>query len=242
MPTATVDRSSLETDQVLLESVDAAVDHRSDPSVALAAAVLGFFIVTFDAVVVNVALPSIRQDLGAGITGLQWVVDGYTLAFAAFLLSAGSLTDRIGANRAFGCGVGLFVAASVACGLAPSLPALVAFRLVQGASAAAVMPSSMALIGQAYPDPAKRARAVAMWAMGGAVACPTQSNGAGRRGDDATPRTRNSATAPTGTLMTKINRQLMEVSTPPSTGPDDDAIAPPIAHTAIACARARWSG
>src|SRR4051794_9944008 len=63
---------------------------------ALAAAVLGFFVVTLDAVVVNVALPSMRRDLGGGITGLQWVVDGYTLVFAALLLSAGSLSDRLG--------------------------------------------------------------------------------------------------------------------------------------------------
>src|SRR4051812_15726219 len=69
---------------------------------ALAAAVLGFFVVTLDAVVVNVALSSIRDGLGGGITGLQWVVDGYTLMFAALLLLSGSLADRIGARRAFG--------------------------------------------------------------------------------------------------------------------------------------------
>ncbi|MFE3178140.1 MFS transporter [Amycolatopsis sp. NPDC059090] len=136
----------------------------------LLAALLGFFVVTLDAVIVNVALPAIRADLSSGITGLQWVVDAYTLAFAAFLLSAGSLTDRIGAKRAFGWGLGGFVVASAACGLAPSLGALVVFRLVQGAAAAVVMPSSMALIGQAYPDPVRRGRAVAVWAMGGAVA------------------------------------------------------------------------
>jgi EmrB/QacA subfamily drug resistance transporter len=136
----------------------------------LLAALLGFFVVTLDAVIVNVALPDIGADLGGGIAGLQWVVDGYTLLFAAFLLSAGSLTDRIGAKRAFGLGVAGFVVASVACGLAPSLATLVTFRFVQGAAAAVVMPSSMALIGQAYPDAVKRARAVAVWAMGGAVA------------------------------------------------------------------------
>ncbi|AEK42271.1 MFS transporter [Amycolatopsis mediterranei] len=136
----------------------------------LAAALLGFFVVTLDAVIVNVALPAIRADLGGGITGLQWVVDGYTLLFAAFLLSAGSLTDRIGAKRAFGLGVGMFVLSSLACGVAPALPALVVCRFLQGAAAALVMPSSMALIGQAFPDPARRARAVAVWAMGGAVA------------------------------------------------------------------------
>ena len=142
----------------------------SSSGVTLTAAVLGFFMVTLDAVVVNVALPSIRADLGGGITGLQWVVDGYTLMFAALLLSAGSLSDRIGARRAFGAGLAAFVLASAASGLAPGIGALVTARFVQGAGAAVMMPASMALIGQAYPDPARRARAVTVWAMGGAVA------------------------------------------------------------------------
>jgi DHA2 family methylenomycin A resistance protein-like MFS transporter len=140
------------------------------PSSALAAAMLGFFVITLDAVVVNVALPSIRRGLGGGITGLQWVVDGYVLMFAALLLSAGSLSDRVGAHRAFGAGLVVFVVASMACALAPGMEALVAARFVQGAAAAVMMPSSMALIGQTYPDPIRRARAVGMWAMGGAVA------------------------------------------------------------------------
>lgn len=136
----------------------------------LVAAVLGFFVVTLDVVVVNVALPSICQDFGAGITGLQWVADGYTLMFAALLLGAGALSDLIGARRAFMAGLTAFVAASAACGLAPSLGILVGARFVQGAAAAVMMPSSMALLGQAYSDPARRARAIAIWAMGGAVA------------------------------------------------------------------------
>src|SRR3954462_11160282 len=85
------------------------------PGLVLAAALLGFFVITLDAVVVNVALPAIRSELGGGMTGLQWVVDGYTLMFAALLLSAGSLSDQLGARRAFGVGLALFVAASVAC-------------------------------------------------------------------------------------------------------------------------------
>src|ERR1700759_1752563 len=104
------------------------------------------------------------------MSGLEWGVDGYTLLFAALLLSAGSLSDRIGARRAFGAGMVLFVLASADCGLAPSLPVLVAARLVQGAAAAALMPASMALVSQAYPDPAARARALGLWAMGGAAA------------------------------------------------------------------------
>jgi DHA2 family methylenomycin A resistance protein-like MFS transporter len=140
------------------------------PGWSLAAALLGFFVVTLDAVIVNVALPDVRHGLAGGMSGLQWVVDGYTLTFAALLLSAGSLSDRIGARRAFGAGLAVFVLASAACGLAPTLPALVAARLVQGSAAAAMMPASMALIGQAYADPVKRARAVALWSMGGAAA------------------------------------------------------------------------
>jgi DHA2 family methylenomycin A resistance protein-like MFS transporter len=142
----------------------------SSPGFTLAAALLGFFVITLDAVVVNVALPSIRRDLGGGMTGLQWVVDSYTLMFAALLLSAGSLSDRAGARRAFAAGLSVFVAASAASGLAPGLGALVAARFVQGAAAAVMMPSSMALIRQAYANPARRARAIGVWAMGGAVA------------------------------------------------------------------------
>ncbi|MFF9607244.1 MFS transporter [Streptomyces sp. NPDC014684] len=145
-------------------------ERRGHPAAALAAALLGFFVITLDALVVNVALPAIRSDLGGGITGLQWVLDGYTLMFAALLLSAGSLSDRIGARRAFGLGLAVFIAASIACGLAPTLPVLIAARIVQGAGAAAMMPTSLALIREAYTDPVKRARAVALWAVGGAVA------------------------------------------------------------------------
>jgi DHA2 family methylenomycin A resistance protein-like MFS transporter len=136
----------------------------------LSAAVLGFFVITLDAVVVNVALPSIRDDLGGGMTGLQWVVDGYTLLFGALVLSAGNLSDRIGASGAFGWGLGLFALSSVACGLAPSLGLLIAGRILQGAAAALMLPSSLALVGQAHTDARARARAVSFWAASGGAA------------------------------------------------------------------------
>lgn len=139
-------------------------------SSALSAALLGFFMVTLDAVVVNVTLPAIGSDLGGGVVGLQWVVDGYTLMFAALLLTAGSLSDRLGAKRAFGSGLAVFILASLGCGLAPALGFLIAARFVQGAAAAAMMPASMALIRHAFPDPKARGRAIGVWAMGGAVA------------------------------------------------------------------------
>jgi MFS transporter, DHA2 family, methylenomycin A resistance protein len=146
------------------------VEHPRHAGMALAASVVGFFVITLDATVVNVALPAIRDDLGGGITGLQWVVDGYTLMFAALLLSAGALSDRIGARRAFGAGLIVFVAASATCALAPQLGVLIAARMVQGAGAAGMMPATLALIRQVYDDQVKRARAISVWAMGGAAA------------------------------------------------------------------------
>jgi EmrB/QacA subfamily drug resistance transporter len=137
---------------------------------ALVAALLGFFIVTFDAVVLNVALPTIQRELGSSITGLQWIVDGYTLMFAAFLLTSGVLSDRVGARRAFGLGVAVFAVASLACGLAPNETVLIISRFVQGTAAAVMMPSSMALLSQSYRDPAARARAISLWGIGGGVA------------------------------------------------------------------------
>jgi DHA2 family methylenomycin A resistance protein-like MFS transporter len=127
-------------------------------------------VITLDASVVNVALPAMGGELHGSLAALQWVVDGYTLAFAALMLSTGALSDRIGASRAFAAGVAVFTVASVACGLSPGLSMLVTARVVQGVAAAVVLPSSLALVRQAYPDAARRARAISLWAAGGATA------------------------------------------------------------------------
>ncbi len=131
---------------------------------------LGFFLITLDILIVNLALPSIEVELGGGTAAQQWVIDGYTLMFAALLLFAGNLADRIGANRSFGWGIAVFGLASIACALAPSTGWLVAARFVQGAAAAVMLPASMALIREAFPDPRRRANALGFWAVGGAVA------------------------------------------------------------------------
>ena len=130
---------------------------------ALVAICLGYFMVILDATIVNVALPALRQDLGASASGLQWVVDGYLLMLAALLLSGGALADRLGARRAFQLGLGLFVAASAGCGVAPGTAVLVIARVVQGVGAALVVPASLALLRAAYPTPALRARAIGVW-------------------------------------------------------------------------------
>ncbi|MFE3523751.1 MFS transporter [Streptomyces sp. NPDC059161] len=142
----------------------------ASPALTLAAALVGFALITLDASVVNVALPAIGTDLGGGMSGLQWVVDAYTLAFAALMLSTGAFADRVGSAKAYALGTIVFTLASAACGIAPNLGVLIGARVVQGVAAAVVLPASLALVRQAYPDPARRARAVALWAAGGSVA------------------------------------------------------------------------
>jgi len=138
--------------------------------VVLTTALLGFFMISLDATAVTVALPAMGEALHGATAQLQWVVDGYTVPFAALLISAGAVSDRLGARRVFGWGLVAFAAASAGCGLAPVLPALIASRVVQGGAAAVMLPSSLALVRQAFADPPDRARAVAVWSSGGAVA------------------------------------------------------------------------
>jgi len=137
--------------------------------VVLTVASLGFFLITLDMSIVNVALASIRADLGGGTVGQQWVIDGYTLLFAGLLLCAGNLADRVGAKRALALGIVVFTLTSAACAAAPSSGALIAARCLQGAGAAVVLPASMALVREAFPDARRRARALGVWAVGGAV-------------------------------------------------------------------------
>jgi len=131
---------------------------------------LAFFLITLDILIVNVALTSIGNELGGGTAAQQWVIDAYTMMFAALLLSAGNLSYRIGAKSALGWGIALFLLASIACALAPASAVLIAARALQGAAAAVMLPASMALIRQAFPDPRHRAHALGIWAVGGAVA------------------------------------------------------------------------
>ncbi len=139
-------------------------------ALTLAAMSLGYGVVQLDVTIVNTALPSIRASLGGGVSELQWVVSAYTIAFAAFILTAGALGDRIGARRVFMGGFALFTAASVGCAVAPNALSLIALRAIQGLAAAILVPNSLALLNHAYPDPKARGRAVAIWAAGASLA------------------------------------------------------------------------
>jgi DHA2 family methylenomycin A resistance protein-like MFS transporter len=132
-------------------------------ALALAAISAGFLMITLDATIVNVALGAIGADLGSAPSIAQWVVDGYTVAFASLLLLAGSLADRIGVRRGFVVGLAVFVLASTACAVANSVGFLIAARVAQGIGAAWLMPCSLALIAHTFAEPQARRRALAVW-------------------------------------------------------------------------------
>jgi predicted MFS family arabinose efflux permease len=130
----------------------------------LAVLMCATFLVVLDFFIVNVALPSMQRDLHASDSGLEWVVAGYGLTFSALLIAATRLGDRWGRRRMFSLGTGLFVAASAACGLAPSMELLVGARLLQGVAGAMVSPMVLALIGDVYAGP-RMPRAIGVYSM-----------------------------------------------------------------------------
>src|SRR6186997_185126 len=136
---------------------------------ALAAAIMGSFVAGLDASVVNVALPSIRADLGGGLAGQQWVSNAYLLTLGSLILVAGSLGDLYGERRIFSIGVGGFGAVSVLCALAPSIEVLIAGRALQGVFGALLTPSALAVIVATFP-PDERGGAVGTWTAWSGIA------------------------------------------------------------------------
>lgn len=130
--------------------------------IALLAASLPMFMATLDNLVVTSALPVLRTELAASLTDLQWVVNAYTLSFAALMIAAATLGDRWGRRRTFLGGIALFTLASIGAALADSPAALIAARAVQGVGAAAIMPLSLTLLAAAVPV-ARRAMAIGLW-------------------------------------------------------------------------------
>ncbi|MEZ5260409.1 MAG: MFS transporter [Acidimicrobiales bacterium] len=125
---------------------------------------LALFMVMLDGTVVNTALPKMQADLDASVAGLQWIVDGYVLALASFMLTGGTLGDRYGRRRMLLSGIAVFTIGSVLCGLAPSTAALIGGRFVQGVGAAALMPGTLSILSNVFTTPAERARAIGIWA------------------------------------------------------------------------------
>jgi EmrB/QacA subfamily drug resistance transporter len=124
---------------------------------------MSLLIVGMDVTIVNVALPSIRRDLGASLSSLQWTTAAYTVVLASLLMLGGSTADRLGRARVFKFGLALFTAASLACSLAPGIEWLIAFRVLQGAAGAMLNPVAMSIIRNTFEDPRERAQAIGIW-------------------------------------------------------------------------------
>jgi EmrB/QacA subfamily drug resistance transporter len=121
------------------------------------------FIVGLDTTIVNVALPSIRRDLHASVSGLQWTIDAYTLVIASLLMLAGSTADRVGRRHVFQLGLVVFSLGSLLCALAPNLGLLIAFRVLQAIGGSMLNPVAMSIIRNVFEDPRERAQAIGIW-------------------------------------------------------------------------------
>src|SRR3954466_12201834 len=131
--------------------------------VVLFALCLAALIINIDVTIVNVALPSLVRQLGATTTNLQWIVDAYTLVFAALILAAGSLSDRVGRKGVLLAGLGVFAVGSLAGSLSQTPNQLIAARAVMGIGAAGIFPATLSLIANVFTDRAERAKAIGLW-------------------------------------------------------------------------------
>ncbi|MFD1722204.1 MFS transporter [Amnibacterium endophyticum] len=138
-------------------------DRRQNKALILATCCLSLFIVTLDATVVNVALPTLGKELGASVSGLQWTLDAYTLTLASLLVLAGSSGDRFGRRRMFRIGLVVFGLGSLASSLAPSVGVLIAARVLQAVGGSMLNPVSLSIITNVYTDKAARAGALGVW-------------------------------------------------------------------------------
>lgn len=120
--------------------------------------------------VVNVALPSMQDDLGTSLAGLQWVLNAFTICISALTLAGGSLGDRFGRKRVFTAGLSAFLVGTVVCGLSQTLGMLITGRVIQGVAAALLITGSLSIMAQTFTDPAERARRIGVWAAASAVA------------------------------------------------------------------------
>ncbi|MHB1876316.1 MAG: DHA2 family efflux MFS transporter permease subunit [Streptosporangiaceae bacterium] len=136
---------------------------RSRRMLVLAICCMSLLIVGLDVTVVNVALPSIQHDLHASVSGLQWIISAYALVLASLLMLSGSTADRVGRRRTFQVGLAMFTLGSLLCSLAPSLPLLVVFRMVQAVGGSMLNPVAMSIITNVFTDRTERAQAIGIW-------------------------------------------------------------------------------
>jgi len=162
MPSSAMSPSQRDDDEAAAVATRGPPAH---PNLTLIATCLGLFLGQVDTTAINLALPAMSHDLSGGITGMQWAIDAYNVAFAALLLTGGTLGDRFGRRRLFRTGITVFILGSIACALAPTLGLLIAGRALQGIGSAAMLPQSLAILATAFPGRRERNRAMAAWSM-----------------------------------------------------------------------------
>lgn len=139
-------------------------------AIALVAMCFALFMANTDDTVVNVALPKIQMSLNSGVSGLQWVVNAYTLTAASLLLTSGTLGDMYGRKRVLLVGIVIFTISSLICGFAPNLEILIAGRILQGVGTAALIPSTLAIVTDTFPEPQEQVKAIGIWSAVSGIA------------------------------------------------------------------------
>ena len=213
--------------------------------VTLAIASVAIFMVTLDNLVVTTALPSIRRDLGASLEDLEWTVNGYTLAFAVFLLTGAALGDRFGRRRMFLIGIAIFTGASAFAALAPSTDALIAARAIQGLGGAIVAPLTLTLLSAAFPAD-KRGLALGIWSGIGGLAVAMGRSSAAPSSRAARGSGSSGSTSRSGSRCCRSRAAASSRASGPPTGSTSRASRSPRpacwASSTPPCAGTRWAG
>ena len=157
----------------VIEVEDNLLEHQPSDrrkTITLIALCLALFAINLDDSVMNVALPKIQTSLDSDVSGLQWILNAYTLPIASLVLPSGTLGDTYGRKRVFLGGLIIFTAASTLCGLAQNLEMLVAGRFIQGVGAAAIIPTSLSILTSTFPDPEEKTKAIGVWSSVSGIA------------------------------------------------------------------------
>lgn len=179
---------------------------------ALTTACIASFMILLDGSAVNIVLPAIQRDVHGSVAGLQWVVTIYTIPLASVLLTVGDLGDRLGIRRLFGWSLGVFTLASVCCAASPTLAVLLVARGIQGVAAGGVLPMTLAIIAQAYPDHVERAKAITVWGAVGAIALVVGPFGGGALTDLSSWRAVFLINLPVGLVALALTRRHVRQS------------------------------
>lgn len=161
---------TIEKTQIENQIPTTAIAQNRVKAIALGTICLTLFMTNLNDTVMNVALPQIQISLGSDVSGLQWILNAYTLTAASLMLPSGTLGDIYGRKRVFLTGLVIFTTASLVCGLSPNLQILIVGRMLQGVGAAALIPTSLAILADTFPEPTEKTKAIGIWSAVSGIA------------------------------------------------------------------------